>query len=60
MVSSTRLTARRTSIEPQGEDFDVVIIVFYVELLTTLGSVQEGHMVLFPNGVSQPLALAGI
>ena len=26
MVSSTRSTARLTSIEPQGEDFDVVII----------------------------------
>ena len=26
MVSSTRSTARCTSIEPQGEDFDVVII----------------------------------
>ena len=40
--------------------FDVVVAVLQVEPLTALSSVQEGHMVLLPKGVSQPLALAGL
>ena len=39
-------------------NLDVVVTILNIEPLTALGSVEEGHMVLLPQPVSQSLATA--